>query len=155
MKFLAAVILIIVLGVGAFAVVEKVSPVAWGWFGTTNTEAGVALKGYDPMAYFIDDGPLKGSADYAYDYGDATWHFASARNRDLFAGDPAHYAPQFGGFCAYAVSKGFTADADPEAWHIEGGRLYVFADGDVRDKWVGALGEGSLQRANENWARRH
>ena len=63
-------------------------------------------------------------------------------------------APQFGGFCAFAVSKGFTADPTPEAWHIEDGKLYVFADQNVRDDWVATLAEGSLERSQKNWAKR-
>ena len=154
MKYLAigiAVILVLVVG---FAVLKKVSPLGWGMWGTTNTSGGVALRGYDAVSYFEDGGPKKGSDEYAFGWSDAAWHFASAANRDRFAAEPERFAPQFGGFCAFAVSKGFTADPDPQAWHIGEGRLFVFADTKVRDDWVAGLGEGSFERSKTNWAKR-
>lgn len=154
MKYLVGVIAVILLGIGTFAVMHKVSPVAWGLWGTTNTHAGIALDGYDPVSYFSAPGPVKGSDEYAYDFADATWYFSSAANRDMFAADPERYAPQFGSFCAFAVSKGFTADSDPQAWHVDNDRLYVFADAGVRDQWADAIGEGSLDSSNANWAKR-
>ena len=155
MKYLLGVVAVILLGIGAFAVMHKVSPVSWGLWGTTNTDAGIALDGYDPVSYFSEPGPVKGSGEYTYGFADATWHFSSAANRDMFAADPERFAPQYGSFCAFAVSKGFTADSDPEAWYVGNDRLYVFADPGVRDQWVNALGEGSLDSANANWAKRN
>ena len=72
----------------------------------------------------------------------------------LFSADPETYAPQFGGFCSFAVSKGFTADIMADAWHIEDEKLYVFADINVRDEWVRTIGEGSLEKSTTNWAKR-
>ena len=72
----------------------------------------------------------------------------------VFFENPEKYAPQFGSFCAFAVSKGFTADIMADAWHIEDGNLYVFADKNVRDEWVVLLPDGSLQSSEENWAKR-
>ena len=80
--------------------------------------SGLALKGYDPVAYFKHDKPVKGSAQITHEWVGATWRFASAENRDAFAANPAQYAPQFGGYCSWAVSQGYTADIDPEAWKI-------------------------------------
>lgn len=154
MKYVYIGIAVIVVLVGAFMTVNKVSPVGWGWWGTTNTSSGVALHGYDPVAYFEESGPVPGDADYAYDWADATWHFASAANRDRFGADPARYAPQFGGFCTFAVSKGFTADVSPEAWHIADDKLYVFADRNVRDDWVASLADGSLEASEAGWSSR-
>lgn len=145
---------VVVILVGAFLVVKKVSPVGWGWWGTYNTSSGLALKGYDPVAYFNDNRPVQGESIYAYDWGGATWHFSSTDNRDLFSGNPESFAPQFGGFCSFAVSKGFTADISPDAWHIDRGKLYVFADRNVRDSWVETLGEGSLEKSSANWLKR-
>jgi YHS domain-containing protein len=136
---------------GTILVIKKVSPLGWGWWGDYNTSSGIALKGYDPVAYLSDNKPVKGSSEYAYDWRGATWQFASAENRDRFASDPESLAPQFGGFCSFAVSKGFTADVSPDAWHVERGRLYLFADQNFRDKWVAGLGEGSLQQSSAKW----
>jgi hypothetical protein len=155
MKYwLIGIIVVLLLAAVAFMIVKKVSPVGWGWWGTTNTSSGVALGGYDPVSYFEAGEPLQGQNDFRYRWRDAEWHFTSAENRDRFAADPGRYAPQFGGFCAFAVSKGFTADSTPAAWHIEDGGLYVFADGKVRDEWVAMIGEGSLERSRTNWAKR-
>ena len=145
---------VILILIGAFAVVKKVSPVAWGMWGDVNVSSEVALKGYDPVAYFVEGEPTLGDAQHTHQWGDATWQFASAENKALFVADPESYAPQFGGFCSFAVSKGFTADIMPEAWHIKDGNLYVFADLKVRDEWVAGLDDGSLERSTENWAKR-
>ena len=150
---IGALIVVVVL-IGAIMVVKKVSPLSLGWWGTTNASSGVAIKGYDAVAYFTADEPMEGNAEHTYEWNDATWHFASTENRDLFAANPASYAPQFGGFCSFAVSKGFTADISPDAWHVVDDKLYVFADQNVRDDWVAGLGDGSLAKSEANWAKR-
>ena len=152
-KILIGLGIVIVL-IGTFAAVKKVSPVSWGMWGDNNAASGVALKGYDPVAYFIDGEPILGDPQHTHQWGDVTWQFASDENRVLFSVDPAGFAPQFGGFCSFAVSKGFTADILPEAWHIVDGKLYVFADENVRDEWVTGLDDGSLDKSTENWAQR-
>lgn len=155
MKYVGAAVAILIVAIGSFATVKKVSPVGWGWWGTTNTSSGVALKGYDPVAYFTAAAPQQGSDRHTFEWGDAVWQFANSGNREMFAANPQKYAPQFGSFCAFAVSKGFTADSSPDAWHIEDGKLYVFMDRNVRDDWVATIAEGSLERSGGNWARRH
>ncbi len=154
MKYFYIGIAILIVVVGTFAAVKKVSPLSWGWWGATNTSEGVALKGYDPVAYLQSDAAVLGSGELTFEWNDATWYFASAANRDLFKGEPEKYAPQFGGFCSFAASKGFTADSEPDAWHVLDGRLYVFADQKVRDEWVAGLAEGSLEASEKNWMKR-
>lgn len=87
----------------------------------------VALKGYDPVSYFIDGKPGKGSAQFTYAFDDTTYWFQSAEHRDKFAADPEHYAPQFAGYCAVQLSRGLKVEADPEVWTIANGKLYVFS----------------------------
>jgi YHS domain-containing protein len=145
---------VVVILVGAFMVTNKVSPVGWGWWGDYNASSGTALSGYDPVAYFESEEPTIGNSDHEYDWGGVTWQFSSDENKELFSKNPEDFAPQFGGYCSFAVSKGFTADISPDAWHIEDGKLYVFADQDVRDTWVDELDDGSLERSTENWADR-
>jgi hypothetical protein len=154
MKYFVIAISVIIVGVISFATVKKVSPVSWGLWGTTNTSSGIALHGYDPVSYFEDGAAVQGQESFTVEWRDAVWQFSSADNKERFAASPDQFAPQFGGFCAFAVSKGFTADPAPDAWHIEGERLYVFADKDVRDEWVATLPDGSLERSRENWAKR-
>ena len=145
---------VLVVVVGVFAGVKKVSPVSWGMWGNYNTSAGLALKGYDAVAYIQDGQATPGESQYSYDWGDATWQFANADNMALFESDPESYAPQFGGFCSFAASKGFTADISPDAWHVVDGKLYVFADKDVQADWVAGIGEGTLEASSSNWAKR-
>ena len=140
--------------IGGFAVTKKVSPVSWGWWGEVNASSGLALKGYDPVAYFEAAKPTAGDSQFSYEWSGATWQFSSAANRDLFAQSPEAYMPQFGGFCSFAVGKGVTADISPDAWHIDSGNLYLFADKNVRDEWVDKLDEGSLDASVENWSKR-
>lgn len=154
MKYVYISIAVIVLLVGTLATVKKVSPVSWGWWGTTNTSSGVALHGHDPVVYFDEATAKLGNANYSHVWADATWHFQDVENRDRFAANPEMYSPQYGSFCAFAMSIGFTAEIDADAWHIENGRLYVFADKNVRDDWVEGLPDGSLEASEESWSRR-
>lgn len=116
------------------------------WF----AEDGVAIRGYDPVAYFDEKGPVKGSSEFQTTFEDGVFQFASAENKALFDADPARYAPQFGGYCAYAVSRGYTAPIDPEAWSIHDGKLYLNFSKSVRTLWA-ANKKGNIQAADENW----
>ena len=113
-------------------------------------DGGAAIRGYDPVAYFNEDGPVKGSPENSFSYQGATWQFTSAENRDTFAADPEKYAPAYGGYCAWAVSQGYTAPIDPGAWSIRDGRLYLNYSKTVRARW--ALDkDGNIAAADRNW----
>ena len=114
------------------------------------TFLGVAIKGYDPVAYFTDSKPVKGDSDFSFTWNGAEWRFASAAHRDLFAADPVKYAPQYGGYCAWAVSRGYTAGIDPEAWKIVNGRLYLNYSASVQKQWAEDI-PGNVAKAEENW----
>ena len=104
--------------------------------GLVNTDKqGIAIHGYDPVAYFLGGKPLPGKAELAYQWSGATWLFSSADNRQTFIENPQRYAPQFGGFCAYAASYGQFADVDPQAWSIVNGKLYLNYNLRVRQIW--------------------
>ena len=104
--------------------------------GLVNTDKqGIAIHGYDPVAYFLGGKPLPGKAELAYRWSGATWLFSSADNRQTFIENPQRYAPQFGGFCAYAASYGQFADVDPQAWSIVNGKLYLNYSLRVRQIW--------------------
>ncbi len=111
---------------------------------------GVALQGYDPVAYFTENQAVKGSADHAAAYRGATYHFASATNEATFKADPAKYEPQFGGYCAWAVSNGYTAKIDPDAFAIVDGRLLLQYSKSIREKFAKDT-SGNLKKADENW----
>jgi YHS domain-containing protein len=89
-------------------------------------DAALAIKGYDPVAYFTDGHPVPGLPQFEYEWDDHVYRFASAEHRERFKADPVHYAPQFGNFCAMALAKGQVVVANPENWLISDGRLYVF-----------------------------
>jgi YHS domain-containing protein len=86
----------------------------------------VAIRGYDPVAYFTEGRPVKGSASFSAPYDEADYYFASAEHQRLFAADPDRYAPRYSGYCAVGVSLDHKAEVDPESWAIANGRLYVF-----------------------------
>ncbi len=108
---------------------------------------GVAIQGYDPVAYFTDGQAVEGSDAFAYEWLGATWHFASAEHRNLFAADPVSYAPQYGGYCSSAMVSGLTFDANPEAWRIIDGKLYLFAS---KGAWA-LYAPGSIDAADAKW----
>lgn len=113
----------------------------------------VAIKGYDTVAYFTDGRPMKGKSEFAYTWNDVEWHFASAAHRDLFAQDPERYAPQFGGFCAMGLTTDQKAAADPTAWTIVDGKLYLKFSQGARDRWR-ADEAANIKKAEANWAKR-
>ena len=116
----------------------------------TGIVKGVAVAGYDPVAYFTDGKPVKGSKDLITEYEGAAWRFASAANRDAFQADPAKYAPQYGGYCAWAVSQGYTANGDPQAWTIHDGKLYLNYNKKVRATWAKDI-PGNVKKGDANW----
>ena len=153
-KWLAIGFVVLIVAMGGFAVTKKVSPISWGWWGDINTSSGLALAGYDPVAYFDAGKSMPGDEQFTYDWGGVTWQFSTASNRGLFEQSPESYAPQFGGFCSFAAGKGVTAGISPDAWHIDNGKLYLFADKNVREEWVEKIDEGSLAASVENWSKR-
>ena len=114
------------------------------------TENGVAVKGHDPVAYFTVGRPTRGSADFSATHEGATYHFASAANRDAFAADPARYAPQYGGYCAWAVAQGYKAPIIPEAWAVVDGKLYLNASRGVQRRWRSDV-PGFIAAADRTW----
>lgn len=111
---------------------------------------GIALGGTDPVAYFAEGKPVQGSSEYSFDYDGATWHFASAANRDAFAADPGSYAPQYGGYCAFAAAQNALVSTVPEAWKIADGKLYLNYSKDVQNRWEEDI-PGYIAKADANW----
>ena len=124
--------------------------------GNPSSTPRVVLSGHDPVAYFTEGRPVKGSPQFSVDWDEARYHFASARNRDLFVADPEHYAPRFGGYCTGSMAKGVRLEADPEAWIVVDGRLYVFGQVKFRDMAQKDREKLSVQiaSANTNWRKK-
>ena len=136
-----------VLALGLLAT-AALQPAAAGniWF--TGGEA--AVRGYDAVAYFTEGRPVEGKRKFAHRWMDTEWRFASAVNRDLFAAKPEKYAPQYGGWCAWAVANGYTASTDPHAWKIVDGRLYLNYSKSVQRQWNGNIPD-HIARGDRNW----
>lgn len=113
-------------------------------------KTGLAVQGYDVVAYFTDGKPVKGSPQFASAHGGGTYHFASAEHKAAFDKEPAKYAPQFGGYCAWAVSKNSTAKIEPDAFQVVNGRLLLQYDKSIRDKFSKDTA-GNLAKADANW----
>lgn len=111
---------------------------------------GVAINGYDAVSYFTDQKPVKGTREFSTSYKGATFYFASAAHRDAFAKDPGHYAPQFGGYCAYGTAEGHKAPTQPQAFTVVDDKLYLNYNDDVARKWRSDV-DGYIRKANANW----
>lgn len=110
----------------------------------------IAINAHDPVAYFTEGRPVPGSAAHAVAWNGAEWHFASAGNAAIFRADPDTYAPVFGGYCAFAASRGYLADTIPEAWTIHEGRLYLNASLRARTLWLRDV-PGNIAAGLRNW----
>jgi len=111
---------------------------------------GLAIDGYDPVAYFIEMKPVKGSAQFRSDYQGSTFHFSSAAHRDVFMADPEKFAPQYGGYCAYGMARGYKAKIDPAAFTVVRDKLYLNYSDAVRTRWLSDV-PGYIQQADANW----
>ena len=117
---------------------------------TFYAEDGIAIDGTDPVAYFTDGAPVAGDPTITHDWMGATWRFASAANKDAFVANPEAYAPQFGGYCSWAVAEGYTASTTPEAWTIVDDKLYLNYSRRIQRRWEKDI-PGNITRATANW----
>ena len=116
-------------------------------------EGGIAIDGADAVAFFSlaeDDDPVIGSAEHAFEWNGATWHFASAENQALFEANPEAYAPAYGGYCAFAAARGYVASTVPEAWSVVDGRLFLNYSLRIRRRWLRMLPD-AIADGDANW----
>jgi YHS domain-containing protein len=142
------------------AVITASACMLGGVLATTSANAGaapvytgwdkLAVSGYDPVAYFTQGMPVKGQKALSAAHGGATWQFANEANKAAFLANPAKYMPQYGGYCAWAVSEGYTASADPKVWKIVGGKLYLNYNHAVGRNWE-QNASANISRADGNW----
>lgn len=111
---------------------------------------GKAIRGYDPVAYFTDGKPVLGNPSLSYVHEDATWFFSNQKHLDAFRANPGKYAPQYGGYCAFGLSRGYKAPVEPDAWTITDGKLYLNYNRKVRAEWDKDR-PGYIQKADKNW----
>ncbi|MEL6663026.1 MAG: YHS domain-containing (seleno)protein [Pseudomonadota bacterium] len=139
----ATLTLIPAIAVAPAAHAEK-APVYTGLFNN------LAVEGHDPVAYFTEGRPVKGERAFSTEYNGATFRFASQANLDTFLADPVQYAPQYGGYCAWAVSQGYTAKGDADHWKIVDGKLYLNYNKSVQETWEEDI-PGFITLADGNW----
>ncbi|MBI4185064.1 MAG: YHS domain-containing protein [Proteobacteria bacterium] len=136
---------------GLFALaVGLAQPAVAGKLVNSTTFGSLAIEGADAVAYFTERRPVKGDSRYEFAWMGATWRFASAANRDAFAAAPDRYAPQYGGYCAWAIANGYTASIDPEAWTVHDGKLYLNYSKSVRAQWAEDI-PGNVRKGDSNW----
>ena len=139
-----------ILGLAAVLVGAQACKSAASTSPVNKDSAGVAVKGYDVVAYFKENKPVKGNKEFQYEWMGAGWQFSSAANRDLFAANPGKYAPQYGGYCAFGVSEGHKAPVDPNVWKVVDGKLYLNYDESLVKEWRKDI-PGRIAKADKNW----
>ena len=112
--------------------------------------SGLAIHGYDPVAYFTEHAAVPGNREILYEHEGVTWAFSSRENLELFEQSPNHHIPQYGGYCAYAVSQNAVSDADPTAWQIEEGKLYLNYDNRVQRIWANRI-DHHIETGDDFW----
>lgn len=111
---------------------------------------GVAINGYDPVAYVMEQRPVKGVSVFRAEFRGSIFQFASAAHRDAFAADPEKFSPQYGGYCAYGMARGYKAKIDPVAFSVVRDKLYLNYSETIRARWLSDV-PGYIQQANANW----
>ncbi|KAA3625477.1 MAG: hypothetical protein DWQ08_09325 [Proteobacteria bacterium] len=134
-----------------FMLINKGAPISWGLWTGVNRDRGIAIDGYDPVAFHTASKAIRGVEAFSHEWNGARWHFVDDDHRARFAADPERYAPAFGGYCATAASAGLTFDTDPRVWHIENGELFLFFNADARDDFLKQLDAGVIARAHRNY----
>jgi YHS domain-containing protein len=121
-----------------------------GTAGGTSPADDLAIKGYDTVAYFKAGKAIKGSGSFTFPWHGMTWHFSTKENRDLFATSPEKYAPQYDGYCAWAMTEERLAITDPEVWKIVDGKLYLNCSEAAYEKWSKDI-PGHIKKADAIW----
>jgi len=150
LKIVGIVVAVLVVGIFVFAKTNHVSPLGMVSSDEFDTYSGVAIQGYDPVSYFVSDKAQLGSEEYQYEWKEAKWYFVSEENKNAFVNNPEMYAPQYGGYCGFAVNAGFTAGADPTSYMIQDEKLYLFNGAEVKAE-AKAGGSAFFDTANTNW----
>ena len=116
----------------------------------SRTANGLAIAGFDTVAYHTIDAAAQGKPEYEQVGGGAKWLFLSAENRDRFAAAPETYAPEYGGFCSWSISENNLMEADPNAWKLIGGKLYLIQSEGVKEIWEKSQA-ALIEKGDKNW----
>ncbi len=143
-RFTYACIMILLAATGVFAQQKEApSPEIF-------SPGGIALRGYDPVSYFTEGKAARGDSGISVMHSGVTWRFASVRNKESFLADPATYIPQYGGYCAFGMSRGYKAPTEADAWTIVDGKLYLNYNTKVRESWNKDQ-KTYIGKADQNW----
>jgi len=145
-------ILLLIAGKGITA--NKLGPISANWYGQYNAEKGVAIKGYDPMCYYLQNKAIKGNPEIGLKWMGRQWHFSSEENKILFARSPEKYATNYGGFCSFGVGLGITLDGDPEVWQLMDNKVHFFFNQGAKDDFLKSLSNSYRAKVNANWEKR-
>lgn len=150
LKIIGFSILVLTIALYLLARLNHITPIELVDKSSFNSYSGVAIKGYDPVAYFKSNSAVEGSSKFSTNWSGIDWYFSSAENKAAFEADPKHYAPLFGGYCAFAITTGYTATIDPRAFTIYEERLLLFNGPDVKVSFM-VDAENSYITAVEKW----
>ena len=148
--FTFIIFLVLTIPIG-FLAINQIAPISWNLYGPIYTTNGIAIDGYDPVAYHIFSRAEKGTASHVAKWNNVKWYFLSDDNKKLFEANPEQYAPEFGGYCATGISKGVTAKVDPEIWHIKDGKLFLFFDEQPKTDFLSQIDKGIIQNTEQKW----
>jgi YHS domain-containing protein len=144
------VILFLIVGIGIGAAVFVAMRDSESFNQINTTAENIAIKGFDTVEYFNAQKAVEGNAQFSLVWKGAKWYFANTANLEKFKQNPEQFAPQFGGYCAFAVSKGYTADGDPNAWKIVDGKLYLNYSPKVKELWEENQ-TAAIENGQKNW----
>lgn len=151
LKICGIVLVSLIAIVFIFAKVNRVVPLVWNSKEFNQPMfSDLAMNGYDPVSYFIERKAVKGDDAISYKWNNATWYFLTIDHKKMFEEAPEKYIPKYGGFCSFAISKGFTANSNPSTFIFIDGELYLFADEGVKKKWLSNQSK-NLELSNKNW----
>lgn len=144
-----SILLIAVVSISNSQAAERINTLdkkgLWGF-----KETGIAIRGYDTVAYFTLNKAVKGTEAFSVEWSGATWHFSTQEHADLFEENPTDYAPQYGGYCAYGVAGDYLVKIEPDQWRIENGKLYLNYNQSVQNTWLEDIG-GYIKKADSKF----
>ena len=151
LKTIGIVLLVIIGLIPTFTTVKRFTPLAWSSKEVNQPLfSSLAINGYDVVAYFTQSKAIEGKEEYAYEWSETKWIFSSEDNKKLFVASPEKYVPEYGGYCAFVVSNGFTANTDTNSFEIIDSKLYLFADDEMKANWKNEQNE-NMNKSNANW----
>lgn len=150
LKITGIIVGVLVAAILVFARVNHVAPLSMVDSDAFDSSDGMAIQGYDPVSYFTSGKAVKGNEEIKFEWKNTNWYFGSEENKNSFVNNPEKYAPQFGGYCGFAVSTGFSATANPQVFKIRNDKLYLFNNADVVAE-AEKGGEAFWKAAEANW----